>query len=71
MRKTTYPESAHTAHATQPPASNALATNGHLHDAALSFLGSIDDDDTDPDVPRRGPGSVSSLRDRQAPPVLD
>jgi histidinol-phosphatase len=31
----------------------------------------MDDDDTDPDVPRRGPGSVSNLRERQAPPVLD
>ena len=54
-----------------PWGGNALATNGHLHDAALSFLGAMDDDDTDPDVPRRGPGSVSSLRERQAPPVLD
>jgi histidinol-phosphatase len=54
-----------------PWGGNALASNGHLHDAALSFLGSLGDDDTDPDVPRRGPGSVSSLRDRQAPPVLD
>ena len=54
-----------------PWGGNALATNGHLHDAALSFLGAMDDDDADPDVPRRGPGSVSSLRERQAPPVLD
>ena len=54
-----------------PWGGNAVATNGHLHDAALSFLGSMGDDDADPDVPRRGPGSVSSLRDRQAPPVLD
>src|SRR5690349_7394554 len=54
-----------------PFGGNALATNGHLHDAALSFLGATDDDGTDPDVPRRGPGSVSSLRARQAPPVLD
>jgi histidinol-phosphatase len=54
-----------------PWGGNALASNGHLHDAALSFLGSLGDDDLDPDVPRRGPGSVSSLRDRQAPPVLD
>ena len=53
-----------------PWGGNALATNGHLHDAALSFLGAMDDDGTDPDVPRRGPGSVSSLRARQAPPVL-
>jgi histidinol-phosphatase len=54
-----------------PWGGNALASNGHLHDAALSFLGAMDDDDTDPDVPRRGPGSVSNLRERQAPPVLD
>ena len=54
-----------------PWGGNALASNGHLHDAALSFLGSLDDDGSDPDVPRRGPGSVSSLRERQAPPVLD
>ena len=54
-----------------PWGGNALATNGHLHDAALSFLGALADDDLDPDVPRRGPGSVSNLRDRQAPPVLD
>jgi histidinol-phosphatase len=53
-----------------PWGGNALASNGHLHDAALSFLGALDDD-ADPDVPRRGPGSVSSLRDRQGPPVLD
>jgi histidinol-phosphatase len=53
-----------------PWGGNALASNGHLHDAALSFLGALDDDG-DPDVPRRGPGSVSSLRDRQSPPVLD
>ena len=52
-----------------PWGGNALASNGHLHDAALSFLGALDDDDTDPDVPRRGPGSVSNLRERQAPPV--
>jgi len=54
-----------------PWGGNALASNGHLHDAALSFLGAMGDDGTDPDVPRRGPGSVSSLRARQAPPVLD
>ena len=54
-----------------PWGGNALASNGHLHDAALSFLGAMGDDDTDPDMPRRGPGSVSSLRDRQSPPVLD
>jgi histidinol-phosphatase len=54
-----------------PWGGNALASNGHLHDAALAFLGSSEGDGSDPDVPRRGPGSVSSLRERQAPPVLD
>ena len=47
-----------------PWGGNALATNGHLHDVALSFLGSVDDDD-DPDSPQpSGPGSVSELRPR-------
>lgn len=44
-----------------PFGGNALATNGHLHDAALSFLGSMSGDD-DPDSPPTGPGSVSDLR---------
>lgn len=47
-----------------PWGGNALATNGHLHDAALSFLGSSADDGHDPDVRRRGPGSVSELHAR-------
>src|SRR3954469_1767981 len=46
-----------------PFGGNALASNGHLHDTALSFLGALGDDEADPDVPRRGPGSVSNLRD--------
>ena len=41
-----------------PFGGNALATNGHLHDAALSFLGSLPDGDHDPDSPPREPGSV-------------
>jgi histidinol-phosphatase len=45
-----------------PFGGNALASNGHLHDAALSFLGSLPDDDDDPDSRRTGPGSVSDLR---------
>lgn len=45
-----------------PWGGNALATNGHLHDAALSFIGSVPDDGTDPDWPPTGPGSVSDLR---------
>jgi histidinol-phosphatase len=45
-----------------PFGGNALASNGHLHEAALSFLGSLPDDDDDPDTRRTGPGSVSDLR---------
>ncbi|TIC88814.1 histidinol-phosphatase [Nocardioides sp. GY 10113] len=48
-----------------PWGGNAVATNGHLHDAALSFLGSVTDDGTDPDWPSQGPGSVSDLRARR------
>jgi histidinol-phosphatase len=49
-----------------PWGGNALATNGHLHDSVLSFLGSMDDD-ADPDsLPPTGPGSVSELRPRPA-----
>jgi histidinol-phosphatase len=46
-----------------PWGGNALATNGHLHDAVLSFLGSMEDDG-DPDWQPTGPGSVSELRPR-------
>ena len=42
-----------------PWGGNALASNGHLHDAALSFLGSMADGDDDPDWRPTGPGSVS------------
>lgn len=48
-----------------PWGGNALATNGHLHDAVLSFIGSTGDGDDDPDWPRTGPGSVSDLRSRR------
>jgi histidinol-phosphatase len=44
-----------------PFGGNALASNGHLHEAALSFLGALPDGDDDPDSPRRGPGSVHDL----------
>jgi histidinol-phosphatase len=54
-----------------PWGGNALATNSHLHEAALGFLGSVGEDDDDPDSPVRGPGSVSTLRVRQQPPVAD
>lgn len=47
-----------------PFGGNALASNGHLHEAALSFLGALGDDD-DPDERRSGPGSVSDLRSRR------
>ena len=38
-----------------PFGGNALASNGHLHEAALSFLGSLADDDADPDSPPSRP----------------
>jgi len=44
-----------------PFGGNALASNGHLHEAALSFLGALPDGDDDPDSPPRGPGSVHDL----------
>ena len=53
-----------------PWGGNALATNGHLHDVALSFLGSVDGDG-DPDWQPSGPGSVSELRPRGPRPVAD
>ncbi|WP_408898938.1 inositol monophosphatase family protein [Nocardioides sp. R1-1] len=48
-----------------PWGGNALASNGHLHEAALSYLGGVPDSDDDPDWPRTGPGSVSDLRSRR------
>ena len=45
-----------------PWGGNALATNGHLHDAVLSFLGSLPDDDADADWPTARPGSVTPFR---------
>jgi len=47
-----------------PWGGNALASNGHLHDAALSFLGSVPDGDGDPDWPSSGPGTVSDIWSR-------
>ncbi|MFT4288228.1 inositol monophosphatase family protein [Nocardioides sp.] len=47
-----------------PWGGNALATNTHLHDAVLSFLGSLPDDGSDPDWPSHGPGSVTPLHGR-------
>ena len=53
-----------------PWGGNALASNGHLHEAALSFVGGRDAPGGDPDWPTSGPGSVSDLRahrERQGP----
>ena len=38
------------------------------HDQALAYLGSLPDDADDPDVARRGPGSVHDLSSRRRPP---
>jgi histidinol-phosphatase len=51
-----------------PWGGNALATNGHLHDAALAFVGSVVDPDDDPDSRPTGSGSVSELRPRSSRP---
>ncbi len=51
-----------------PWGGNALASNGHLHDAALSFIGSLPDGGgDDPDWPSSGPGTVSDLRAHRRP----
>ena len=50
-----------------PCGGNALATNGHLHDAALAFLGALPDDADDPDDRPPWPGSVHDLRSAAAP----
>ncbi len=51
-----------------PFGGNALASNGHLHEAALAFLGSVSDDD-DPDVARFSSGSVHDLSARRRVPA--
>jgi histidinol-phosphatase len=51
-----------------PLGGNALATNGRLHDQTLAFLGAAPDDGSDPDVVRRGPGSVHDLSTRRRAP---
>jgi histidinol-phosphatase len=48
-----------------PFGGNALASNGHLHEAGLSFLGSLPDDAGDADWQPSGPGSVHDLRARR------
>jgi len=54
-----------------PFGGNALASNGHLHEAALSFLGSPADGPDDPDDPRPVGGSVADLRSRRRTPADD
>jgi histidinol-phosphatase len=51
-----------------PNGGNALASNGRLHEQALAFLGSLPDDEDDPDVPQRGEGSVHELSARRRSP---
>src|SRR3954468_13512903 len=48
-----------------PFGGNALAANGHLHDAAMSFLGSLPDGDPDTHEPARERGSVHDLLSRR------
>ena len=48
-----------------PFGADALASNGHLHEAALAFLGGLPDDSSDPDSVPVGPGSVHDLRPRR------
>jgi histidinol-phosphatase len=55
-----------------PWGGNAVASNGHLQEAALAFLGSADDEN-DPDTvaarrTRAGHGSVHDLRERRGRP---
>ncbi|MDN5894792.1 MAG: histidinol-phosphatase [Nocardioides sp.] len=49
-----------------PFGGNAVAANGHLHDAALAFLGSVTDGD-DPDAASPQGGSVHDFRSRRRP----
>jgi histidinol-phosphatase len=49
-----------------PWGGNAVATNGHLHEAALSFLGSLPDGDFDPDWQPPSGATVADLRERRA-----
>jgi histidinol-phosphatase len=52
-----------------PLGGNALASNGRLHDQALAYLGSLADDEDDPDVTPRRSGSVHDLSARRRPPA--
>jgi histidinol-phosphatase len=53
-----------------PWGGNALASNGHLHEAALSFLGAMPDGN-DPDWPATREGTVSDMRAHRVRPVDD
>ncbi len=50
-----------------PLGGDALASNGRLHEQALAFLGSLPDDEGDPDVPQRRSGSLHDLNARRRP----
>lgn len=54
-----------------PFGGNAVASNRHLHDAALSFLGAARDGGNDPDDPPRVSGSVHDLSARRRPLPCD
>ena len=53
-----------------PTGGNALASNGRLHDQALTFLGSLRGDG-DPDEPVSPRGTVFDLSARRRPPAQD
>ncbi len=53
-----------------PFGGNVMATNGHLHEAALSFLGALSDRD-DPDDERFGQSSVADLRSHRRAQATD
>ncbi len=48
-----------------PLGGNALASNGRLHDRVLAFLGSLPDDDTDPDTQPPPAGRLHDLSARR------
>ena len=54
-----------------PFGGNAVASNGHLHEAALSFLGAMGDEAGDADWQPSGHGSVHDLRSRRPAPAAD
>jgi histidinol-phosphatase len=51
-----------------PHGGNALSSNGRLHEQALAFLGSLPEDEDDPDATPRRPGSVHDLSSRRRSP---